>query len=242
MFDTALTRDTGLLWMPENVSGSEIRIANHHILTKSRKGTNTSPIRNTMTEGTANVQEVARQHRINRRRGEKRSIEDMENDEEQRTIPLSAIKGVKKQARYEPVIPMSKKDLSKWRKEARRVRNRESAAASRRKTRERIEDLEQQVQTLEHKYAAAMKHIAELEKKNGPQQPSRVSPTLQPQENPQLPKWSLDHQGAASTLAQSTEPFDNILLPSELSSSSLQNQSTNHPNLMISRPTAVCVT
>lgn len=80
-----------------------------------------------------------------------------------------SIRGIKKQARYEPGVPMSKEQLKAWRKEARRVRNRESAAASRRKTRERIEELEAQVEVLQAKYSAALARIVELESENVPQ-------------------------------------------------------------------------
>jgi hypothetical protein len=138
----------------------------------------------------------ARQHRMDRRRREKRvrsdddEDEDFDHEEDEddsyegheadesftatggiRKIPLSAIKGIKKQARYEPVVPMSKEELSEWRKEARRVRNRESAAASRRKTRERIDELEGHVHVLETKYAKALERIAELEKTSQPTTP-----------------------------------------------------------------------
>jgi hypothetical protein len=58
---------------------------------------------------------------------------------------------------------MNREELKAWRKEARRVRNRESAAASRKRTRDRIEELEGQVQVLEDKYSAALQRIAELE-------------------------------------------------------------------------------
>lgn len=74
-----------------------------------------------------------------------------------------SIRGIKKQARYEPGVPMTKEELAKWRKEARRVRNRESAAASRQKTRERINELEAQLEALNNKYAAALHRIQELE-------------------------------------------------------------------------------
>lgn len=82
---------------------------------------------------------------------------------------LAKIPGVKKQARYVPVVDgsqpvnMSKEELTLWRKEARRVRNRESAAASRQKTQGRITELEAQVATLTSKYQAALAHISELE-------------------------------------------------------------------------------
>ncbi len=58
---------------------------------------------------------------------------------------------------------MTKEELTGWRKEARRVRNRESAAASRRKTKERIGVLESEVAALESKYKVALQRIIDLE-------------------------------------------------------------------------------
>ncbi|GKY97449.1 hypothetical protein MPSEU_000703400 [Mayamaea pseudoterrestris] len=119
---------------------------------------------------------------------------------------LAAIPGVKLGSRYEPDVPMTKAQLAQWRKQARRVRNRESAAASREKTRMRIEELEVALTESQAKYAAAMKRIAELEKANKkalpivadePPSPSiictpdktpAVSPPLSPREAP----FSLD--------------------------------------------------
>mmetsp|Transcript_36668 Transcript_36668/g.51841 ORF Transcript_36668/g.51841 Transcript_36668/m.51841 type:complete len:207 (-) Transcript_36668:391-1011(-) len=83
------------------------------------------------------------------------------SDEPQRKRPH--ITGIKKDARYDPGVEMSREDLREWRKEARRVRNRESAAASRRRTRDRISELEDQVESISQKYAAALKRIVELE-------------------------------------------------------------------------------
>ncbi len=77
--------------------------------------------------------------------------------------PNPSLAGFKKQARYEPGVPMSRDQLTAWRKEARRVRNRESAAASRKRTRERIEELESEVSVWQSKYAVALKRIEELE-------------------------------------------------------------------------------
>jgi hypothetical protein len=74
-----------------------------------------------------------------------------------------SIRGIKKQARYDPGVPMTKEDLVAWRKEARRVRNRESAAASRSRTRERIDELEGEMTVLQSKYSAALQRIVELE-------------------------------------------------------------------------------
>jgi chromosome segregation ATPase len=77
--------------------------------------------------------------------------------------PKPSITGIKKQSRYMPGVPMTKEELKAWRKEARRVRNRESAAASRRRNRDRIGVLEAEVDAMKSKYAAALKHILDLE-------------------------------------------------------------------------------
>jgi len=76
---------------------------------------------------------------------------------------LAKIPGVKQQARYVPAVSMTKEELTMWRKEARRVRNRESAAASRQKTQSRITELEEEVSVLTKKYESALKRIVELE-------------------------------------------------------------------------------
>ena len=77
--------------------------------------------------------------------------------------PKPHITGIKKQSRYDPGVPMTRDELKAWRKEARRVRNRESAAASRLRNRERITELEEEVEVLNTKYAAALQRIIELE-------------------------------------------------------------------------------
>lgn len=77
--------------------------------------------------------------------------------------PKPHITGIKKQSRYDPGVPMTREELKAWRKEARRVRNRESAAASRKKTREAVSQLQEEVDTLKSKYAAALKLIIDLE-------------------------------------------------------------------------------
>lgn len=55
-----------------------------------------------------------------------------------------------KQPNYEPPEghTMSKDELSSWRKNQRRLRNRQSAAASRQKQKDRIEELEAEVESL----------------------------------------------------------------------------------------------
>lgn len=75
------------------------------------------------------------------------------------------ITGIKKQSRYDPGVAMTKEELKAWRKEARRVRNRESAAASRQKNREAIDKLETEVKAVQTKYDAALQYILDLEEK-----------------------------------------------------------------------------
>lgn len=79
------------------------------------------------------------------------------------THSKAIIRKVNKYNRYEPGVPMAKEELKKWKKEARRVRNRESAAASRRKVNGRVAELESQVGDLRAKYEEALRRISELE-------------------------------------------------------------------------------
>ena len=69
----------------------------------------------------------------------------------------------KAQIRYDPDVPMSKEQLAAWRREARRVRNRESAAASRQRIRNRITELEEEVGEWKEKYTQAMDRLQALE-------------------------------------------------------------------------------
>lgn len=68
----------------------------------------------------------------------------------------------KTQIRYDPEVPMSKEQLAAWRREARRVRNRESAAASRQRIRNRISELEDEVGEWKVKYSQAMQRLQSL--------------------------------------------------------------------------------
>lgn len=72
-------------------------------------------------------------------------------------------KDKKTQIRYDPEVPMSKEQLAVWRREARRVRNRESAAASRQRIRSRITELEDEIEDWKSKYEQAQQRLAALE-------------------------------------------------------------------------------
>lgn len=70
----------------------------------------------------------------------------------------------KTQIRYDPDVPMGKEQLAAWRREARRVRNRESAAASRQRIRDRIAELEGEVDEWKGKYIDALARLEALER------------------------------------------------------------------------------
>lgn len=84
------------------------------------------------------------------------------------------------QMRYDPDVPMTKEEVTAWRREARRVRNRESAAASRAKTRDRIAELEAEVDEWKQKYEALRRDLLPLQ-----QQQRQEASLLQEQENTQ---------------------------------------------------------
>ncbi|CAJ1942546.1 unnamed protein product [Cylindrotheca closterium] len=83
----------------------------------------------------------------------KRKVESIEEEEARK----------KTQIRYDPDVPMSKEQLAAWRREARRVRNRESAAASRQRIRNRISELEDEVGEWKNKYAQALQRLEALQ-------------------------------------------------------------------------------
>jgi hypothetical protein len=99
----------------------------------------------------------------------RRKVDADDDDEETHVLidpitskPRPSITGIKKQSRYDPGVPMTREELKAWRKEARRVRNRESAA-SRIRNRERISELTIENDALKAKYSTALKRIVELE-------------------------------------------------------------------------------
>jgi hypothetical protein len=77
--------------------------------------------------------------------------------------PRPSLTGIKKQSRYDPGVPLDREELREWRKVARRVRNRESAADSRKRNRDRVTELEGEVDILQSRYSAALQRIVELE-------------------------------------------------------------------------------
>lgn len=73
----------------------------------------------------------------------------------------------KPQMKYDPDVPMTKEQAAAWRREQRRKRNRESAAASRQRQRDRIDELEAEVNEWKVKYEGMMSKIRQLETLHG---------------------------------------------------------------------------
>jgi hypothetical protein len=93
------------------------------------------------------------------------SVEDNNDSSratKKRDIDTSEETDKKTQIRYDPEVPMSKEQLAVWRREARRVRNRESAAASRQRIRSRITELEEEIDGWKSKYSQAMARLEQL--------------------------------------------------------------------------------
>jgi chromosome segregation ATPase len=94
---------------------------------------------------------------------EKKAKKKKKFDEEAEAMAASEEAKRKTQIRYDPEVPMDKDQLAAWRREARRVRNRESAAASRQRIRSRIDELEDEVGEWKAKYQQAMERLASLQ-------------------------------------------------------------------------------
>jgi hypothetical protein len=93
----------------------------------------------------------------------KKQKNDENDDDDDASNASSSNDKRKTQIRYDPEEPMSKEQLAAWRREARRVRNRESAAASRQRIRSRITELETEVDGWKTKYNDAVGRMRELE-------------------------------------------------------------------------------
>lgn len=88
----------------------------------------------------------------------------------------------KPQMKYDPDVPMSKEEAAAWRREQRRKRNRESAALSRQRQRDRIGDLEVEVEEWKNKVESIMERIKSLEQASGIDSSTLVPETI-PQES-----------------------------------------------------------
>ena len=187
-----------------------------------------------------------RKHKLRAKQGSddttNKKLKQMDNDDNDAAgthLPLAAIPGVKQGARYEPDVPMSRAELAQWRKLARRVRNRESAAASREKTRQRIDELEHALAETNRKYQAALQKIAQLEQtQNSNNQTSISTAPFVPDPLPSI----IHTNEPATAVSPPLSPRDSLSLELDDDNDYFSDLDLVRPILyqqsMISRPTA----
>jgi len=79
-------------------------------------------------------------------------------------VTVRKTEGAKRpQMKYDPSVPMSKEATSAWRREQRRKRNRESAASCRKRQRDRISELEAEVDGWKAKFEEALGRLEEAD-------------------------------------------------------------------------------
>lgn len=123
------------------------------------------------------------------------------------------------------ISSMSKDELSEWRKEQRRKRNRESAAASRNKTRARIEELEGEVDKWRSMYADMQmkmqcmeRHIQFLTKLNSSPQVKLGGAALAPPSLAPSPPPVVSHPNSPPRSPQLSS-MPTVLIPNTVTSS-----------------------
>lgn len=130
------------------------------------------------------------------------------------TTATSSKRAKKPQMRYEPDVPMTKEQAAAWRREQRRKRNRESAAASRQRQRDRIAELEEEVEGWKQKYHSAFLRLEELERQHG------------------IVKTSAEHTEQVETIQISPCPSPNHIAPSMESSSTCSEISNSFDSVL----------
>eukprot|EP00558_Chaetoceros_sp_UNC1202_P012270 CAMPEP_0197238806 /NCGR_PEP_ID=MMETSP1429-20130617/5313_1 /TAXON_ID=49237 /ORGANISM="Chaetoceros sp., Strain UNC1202" /LENGTH=257 /DNA_ID=CAMNT_0042698065 /DNA_START=40 /DNA_END=813 /DNA_ORIENTATION=+ len=169
----------------------------------------------------------------------------VDSEDEQRTRTMSDASADKKtkrpQMRYEPDIPMTKDEAAVWRREQRRKRNRESAAASRQRQRDRISELEEEVDEWKDRFQAAMDRLSKLEALQGPtaDQPdivtsARDSVAVSPCPSPDLTPVSPQPTLSSDDLGLSCDGTEPIQMP--LDTMPITDGNGQHLNEKISRP------
>lgn len=103
------------------------------------------------------------------------------------------------QMKYDPEVPLSKEETSAWRREQRRKRNRESAAACRKRQRDRISELEIEVSGWKAKFDEAVRKLREVEGEEGAEMEVQAIETLYP-----------ERSSCATPSSSDTEDGDNL--------------------------------
>lgn len=130
----------------------------------------------TVDDATSLQQAIARKRRLEARKrshDSKHSVEVSSPEKVTSYQHLSLTHSTKRaayqqrntQVRYSPDVPMTEEELASWRRDQRRIRNRDSAATTRRKTRELISELQNAADQWKKKYEKLEAENANLLKK-----------------------------------------------------------------------------
>ena len=130
------------------------------------------------------------------------------------------------QLKYDPSVPMTKEQTSKWRADQRRKRNRESAAACRKRQRDRISELEVEVSEWKVKFNDA---LLQLQNAEGEEAAMKLKSMLEekyivpPPKNPEM---------VGSSSRCKTPPNTSNVGPEIATSSMQQQQITGNSNIV----------
>lgn len=155
----------------------------------------------------------ARKRRREILQGSKRAPEVVISSNPKRKVLDSAtVSPKKKQMKYDPDVPMTKEEATAWRREQRRKRNRQSAAASRQRQRDRISELEQQVEDYQKKFKGILEKIRLIEAAKGVPTPFRATTPVQITTTTVTPKSSPTPEANSVSEDEDSSP----LLPSNM--------------------------
>ena len=129
------------------------------------------------------------------------------------------VKPKKPQMKYEPDVPMTKEEAAVWRREQRRKRNRESAAASRQRQRDRITELEEEVDEWKVKYASTLEKIREMEKKLNLPPTAEFIPVVQTSSSPRP-----EPSNKAITITPRASPTSEVTTDEETTEIKVKNE------------------
>lgn len=165
-----------------------------------------------------------------------RAVSDASSSEK-KTPAATKCRTKRPQLRYEPNVPMTKEQAAVWRREQRRKRNRESAAASRQRQRDRIAELEEEVDGWKERFNAAMDRLSKLEALHGVSQELTPDVIASADSTPVSPSPSPDLMTKAdaspASRGQSSEETE---LTMSLDTMPTTNGNEQHLNEKISRP------
>ena len=192
-------------------------LSNINSITNDEAVTNNNSVADAMVMG-ENSSSSPKRRKTNRNiTGTEKEKNSLTNGGKAKNKPTKPKRKVKTNIRYDPDVPMSKEETAAWRREARRVRNRESAAASRQKTKSRIEELEVEVQKWRDKFKEAESMLLQRKPVNSEINPesNNTSNSNKNNNDPCLDPSGTTSQGGVPHIDQKSFSVTNIGQPNQ---------------------------